>query len=1125
VALLVEFRFSLNHRPPHPPRLLSQLHSQRLKSRLTRQSFPGLFTRKEDLASDNQASRYRHLWERAWSVLKPTAVFCVEGWPTIYFRKVTKRSIEDEHGLQRKLWNLGHATVLVVFDDKETRIYSGLATPNPNQKQDVRRVGDALQTATFSAELVEWLYAFQSGSFYAKAGHRDSFTDHGRLDRYLLRNLSEARNALCDAAQLNPLSIVDAHSLLGRCLFASYLLEREVLNAAYLKGAKVPHCKRLRELLAKNSAQVVGQLYRLFRKLQADFNGSLFGADLDAEEERIQPDHLRIVRDFLEGFDFESGQLPLAGDFYDFSLIPVELISAIYEDFVAAADGKETKPAAGSQRSAGAYYTPPRLAELVVDIATEGMDDRLDALKCLDPACGSGIFLVLLFQRMAQHWRARNPRATRLATATRLRAMLTGQLYGVDRNEHACRVVCFSLYLAFLDQFPRPRDIRSLQREFRKPTGERLLPPLLGQRDCIAAGSTIHPLNFFDVAADALGGFDLIIGNPPWTGRYQQKDPQAVKWNAENAAKLLGQKRSNKADIERLFYPQTQTVVPFMWKTPLHLRDAGRGCLLIAAKTLFGNDTSEFQAEWFSRFSVSSVWQLSDYRRFLFGEAKHPGVVLRYSPAPPATPDAEIPYYTPKVERFDPRETTICVGPDEHKTLYLDELLAAARRGEAFTHWKRHFWGTARDQRVLDRLLRLPRLSALADEPEEKTGQPINDKRWLKSQGFQPWTRKEEADENAAESEPSKRNSDGKPKPRWWKDEQPYLDVNRPWSVTIIPENLKPIGAKPAECRRRPHKAVHSTPLVMVNQGFSKIAFCDEPAKVLFGHRLNTISGLGGDHDLIAFVSAVLMSPLGKYLIFHLCGTWGVERLEVHLQEILLLPFPLPEQMRNPERSRAIVRDVAAIFAETKARLTDPQRLRLDEDLRAEAVALLTPLVYDYYGIPAWQQRLMEETATIFAESCTPASLNSKIATLEAPGEDVLRDYAKTLCRILETTAARGLWRVIPRVQRHLSAGVALLTLERRAVDHPEFTAWLAEHRRVEVEDAERPMRTILARMATAARRRKKNIGWLRGFTLIEPERIHVLKPLTLRYWTATAAMNDADRLADHLIAAAREDA
>jgi type I restriction-modification system DNA methylase subunit len=75
----------------------------------------------------------------------------------------------------------------------------------------------------------------------------------------------------------------------------------------------------------------------------------------------------------------------------------------------------------GGFQESGAYYTPPRLAELVVDIATQGWSSFLDK-KCLDPACGSGVFLVILFQRMAEEWRRKNKRATNVHRALALPA-------------------------------------------------------------------------------------------------------------------------------------------------------------------------------------------------------------------------------------------------------------------------------------------------------------------------------------------------------------------------------------------------------------------------------------------------------------------------------------------------------------------------------------------------------------------------------------------------------------------------------------------------------------------------------------------------------------------------------
>jgi hypothetical protein len=1059
--------------------------SDRVASQLHGRVFPGLFSRKEDLLGDDRTRRHQHLWDRAWAILKPTAILCVDGWPTIYFRRVTRSNAATENHWQHQLWNLGHATALVIFDDQHTRIYSGLAMPNPqSSNQDFRRVGDAFTTAAFATELVEWLYSIQTGAFYGDPKHRRSFAKDGRLDEFLLRNLSAARNRLCQTGR-PPLSAEKAHALLGRCIFASYLLERGVLDRKFLRRAHFPvSATHLLDLFTRGAASAARSLVTLFERLQDDFNGSLFGDDI----EDISQEHLKIVHDFLSGYDFASGQMPLPGlRFYDFSLIPIELISAIYEDFVSGAGQ--------SRRAIGAYYTPPRLAELVVDVATQGLDDNLDELKCLDPACGSGIFLVLLFQRMAQSWRRRHPGIGRDAQAEALRRLLTEKLFGVDQSKHACQVACFSLYLAFLDQFEKPRDIMTLQRMYDARGAEKLLPPLLSSGE-VTPTRTIHPVNFFDVKPTELGEFDLVIGNPPWTGRYQDRDPAAQAWIAKNAATVIGNGGLTGSVQKQVFYPQSQVVVPFLWKTPSHLRRDGRGCLLIAAKTLVGNDTSEFQGHWFRRFAADEVWQLSDYRRFLFGGADHPGVVLRYGAVPPRVQDATIKYYTPKVERFDPRETAVAVGPDETKWLPLKDLLVAADRGEAFTVWKRSFWGTSRDQRVLDRLLSLPQLSELA-------GPPSAGKRWMSGQGFQPHFA-----------------STTKPKTPHWAPTDPFLPTGTHWNLAVVKRQTEQMGDRFNEPRRAPAREIFDAPKILVNQGFTKIAFCD--FRVFFEHRLQTIVGRREDADLLKLLTAALHSPVGQYVMFHVAANWGIERKEVHLEELLLFPFAMPEQTGRPDDAARILREVASIIDQTAAVLEKDDSGVFDTDPRKAAIERLIPLIYAYYQITPWERELLEETTEIFAPSSTPASPASDVPTLRQPSETMLRNYAGWVRRIAHASASRGQWHVVPEIRLCRGAGVAMLTLHR--VDIPSGTEHQADSLpAVAVVEADRRTRHALTRIARAAQRRNGQIGWIRGFTLIEPRQIHIVKPFSVRYWTATAAMNDGDELAVILQEAGRK--
>src|SRR5207253_5023261 len=99
---------------------------------------------------------------------------------------------------------------------------------------------------------------------------------------------------------------------------------------------------------------------------------------------------------------------------------------------------------------------------MVLDVALEGMSSLLDK-RFLDPACGSGIFLVGLFNRLAEEWKRKNPGAKYDKMASGLLSILRRNLFGVDRSRTACHIAAFSLYLAMLDQLSPPA-IRALQR-------------------------------------------------------------------------------------------------------------------------------------------------------------------------------------------------------------------------------------------------------------------------------------------------------------------------------------------------------------------------------------------------------------------------------------------------------------------------------------------------------------------------------------------------------------------------------------------------------------------------------------------------------------------------------------
>jgi N-6 DNA Methylase len=1054
---------------------------------------PGFFRAPREWEADEFARAHGHYLLRAWHEFDLWGVLCIEGRPMVYFKSVAKREPTKEADWHRRLWNHGIATMLVVEDSQEVRIFSALAKPRANapaSTEDERLVA-VLDQAAFASELLYFVRSVETGRFYLD--HVEKFKSDASVDSYLLENLGAARDEMCDETFDDALAPATAHAFLGRCLFTSYLLEREIIGSEQLAHVGAPTARTLRKLFDKvTSTEAIRVLYALFGLLQEDFNGSLFGLQLVGERRQMRARHIEVVRRLFSGDDFATRQPLLPGlDLYDFRLIPIEFISAIYEDFLAAEASESTEATAQSrQRKTGAFYTPPRLAGLVVDVATRGWTTLLDK-RCLDPTCGSGIFLVILFQRMADEWRRRHPRAKNIERAQALRDLLTKNLCGVDRDNTACMVACFSLYLGFLDQFDEPSDIWELKRELERAGTAKVLPPLLVSRDEPATESaTIHAADFFDAKLGDLGEFDLIIGNPPWIGRQQSGDLSLMEqWllSERNPAFLSAPKA--RADRLARFIPEKQSAVAFLWKTPIHAKENGRICLLLPSRVFLslGNDT--FQAAWFRRFTMEHVWLLADYRRLLFAGAICPALIASFKAERPDREVAQIDYLVPKVDRLDPRRAGIVVLPDDRKQILLRDVIANADAGTAAAFWKKHYWGTGRDLELIDRLLALPRLGALAGKPGKA--------RWNKGGGFQVF---------------HEGTTTGEPKSATWSSKMLYLDSRaEAVDLLLLPSDCGPVPAEFRDLRREIQPELTQPPLVIFNRPGTKIAFADFP--VVFRHTYFSISGPADDADLLLFLTAVLNSPLCLYFLFHTTANLGIERETALLDEYMRVPFPLPQQTRDPTASRDIVRKVAKRLRAARRAVGDGFRLAEQrERIIADAKAETTELVFQYYQLAEWEQKLVRDTVEIFKPSATPDSLHSDIPTLRRTDrmeQSWHRDYAAQLCRTINGWAQRQSWKLEASLHISSRLGLGLLTLRQTPTKPSAY----------QEKSAGVDFNRVLERLQKASLRRQGCLSFLRGFALIEERTIHILKPLNVRHWTQTAALNDADNIVEQMLA------
>lgn len=999
-----------------------------------------------------------HVLRRAFEQLGIDGVLCQERSPVIYFRQVREIDPADIINIHRSFWNQGIAPILVIIAPDEVHVYSGLIPPEdtltvagqaPGLVERLNRVQDQLRSFLLSVESGEYFHA-----------HQRSFDPTKRVDQELLRNLQAARQELgqVQAAGLEPQAL---DALLCRLVFTCYLFDRRIIDRVYLETLRIHGADDLKDILAKQprtDAKV--DLYKLFGQLGNDFNGDLFSADLEAESQQIRDEHLNILDRFFHGTDVRSGQQRLWP--YDFGFIPIETISAIYEHFLKAVGAEQKK-------EAGAFYTPRFLAEFVLDVALEGETSLLDK-RFLDPACGSGIFLVGLFNRLAEEWKLRNPGAPYDRRASGLMDVLRTKIFGVDSNPSACQITAFSLYLALLDQLSPP-DIQRLLGEW-----DRLphLVSVLGGASTSPEEGTIRCADFFTQAATLPHNVDIIVGNPPW-GSAKENSP-AARWCKER----------------KLPHPDHQMAIAFTWKAASHLEDGGKVCFVLPHGTLFNHSKTaiRFQKSFFRTHAVDRVVNLTDFQFFLFQESRAPALVIRYRKEKPADSAHPIDYWAPKTDWAVTQAEVVTVLPQDRSRVTVREVLDDLNGTDAPLIWKERFWATPRDRRLLDRLSLMPRLRDIVDYSREQTG-----KRWFFGQGFKP-----EPDDKPKFDDKHKLRSKQRP----WHAESLFLDANnRHFDLFVLKSDCEPIGNRFNWLHRLPRvNSIFEGPHVIVSQGM-RVAYCD--FDVLFRHALQSFSGSRSDTDLLAFLAAYLQSRIARYFLFHTSSNLGVSRAKIHVEELLRVPFPLPDDTHDPKRCHAIVREVAAAVSNAAEQAS--HLLTDREGIVRRTQESIGKLIEEYFDIDDVERMLIADTANIISRSVRPSRGRLDVPTIIQSDDSLRASYTRLLCDRLNGWA-KPEYRVHGNTLADPFLGIGMVVLEKtKRGENPTQLSMI-----------DGQMLRAIDNLQRATAKDHGTFELVRGVKVFDKNLLYITKPLGQRFWTNTAALNDADEIATTIL-------
>lgn len=575
---------------------------------------------------------------------RPDALWRSESSLTVYFKVEQEVPSDDQvAGWRREIWNQGFAPLLWVISPEKIDIYNGFGLPRKTGDADEHRLRtfERIESELDKLDAFAGRLSMETGRFWQEplAHQVDRKTC---VDQQLLSDLAALERNLVDAG----MSRANAQELIGRSIFTQYLIDRQIVKTRRL--ARDYGHQTLSAILRDRQATE-----RLFVWLRETFNGDMFPSQ---DSSAPSDNHLNRVADFLEAVDPKSGQTTLFP--YQFDVIPVELISSIYEQFA-----RSDSSTGSGRHGTDVFYTRLPLVSLILDEITERLTGKETVL---DLTCGSGVFLVEALRRLVRI-RAGDTKPNRRL----IRSTLHEQIYGVDRSEAAIRVAAFSLYLAALELDPDPKPPRALK-----------FKPLIGKTLIVGDARDTGEKRAVLTEQGVTKKFDVIVGNPPWS--YRGREATAARRHESNR------------DVAHA--PRGESL-DFVSRAMDFASDKTRFGLILSAVQFFSRSRTGADAsrELIEKLSPVTLVNLSNQSNWLFSNANMPAVVLfaRHRTIRSDTiTTVQVPW-SPGGARSHTFEMT----PSDVVTLPL-------------AHWKQKpeflkaaFFGFRRDMALLDRLM------------------------------------------------------------------------------------------------------------------------------------------------------------------------------------------------------------------------------------------------------------------------------------------------------------------------------------------------------------------------------------------------------------------------------------